>query len=161
MSNPPVPPIAPKFSYPRKRSKTRAIVVGSVLMVIGVLVLWSCGKGAYHNYFLARSAVEQFHRELDQGDYDSIYENATDAFRAAGTHGDQVKFLEMVHQKMGNSGKMSPQGFHVNWNNNQVVVDQVYSTKFALGEAQESFVWVIEKDRPRLHSYRIDSPNLR
>lgn len=161
MSNPPVPPIAPNLSYPRKRSKTRTIVVGSVLTVIGILVLWSCGRGAYHNYFLARSAVEQFHRELDQGEYDSIYENATDGFRAAGTHADQVKFLEMVHQKMGNSGKMSGQGFHVNWRNNEVVVDQVYSTKFALGEAQESFIWVIEKDHPKLQSYRIDSANLR
>jgi hypothetical protein len=62
---------------------------------------------------------------------------------------------------MGNSGKMSTQGFHVTWRNGRLFADQVYDTQFAQGQARESFVWIIEQDRPRLESYHIDSPNLR
>jgi len=56
---------------------------------------------------------------------------------------------------------MNTQGFHVTWRNGRLFADQVYDTQFAQGQARESFVWIIEQDRPRLESYRIDSPNLR
>ena len=62
---------------------------------------------------------------------------------------------------MGNLGKMSAKGFHMNWQNGRVFVNQVYDTQFALGHAREGFIWIIEKEQPRLWAYRIDSPSLR
>ena len=61
----------------------------------------------------------------------TIYGDATDDFRRAGARGDELKFFEMVHQKMGNSGNMSTQGFHVTWRNGRLFADQVYDTRFA------------------------------
>jgi len=69
--------------------------------------------------------------------------------------------FELVHQKMGTSGKKTPKGFHVKWQNGQTLVDQVFATQFSLGEAEESFIWVIQQDRLRLLSYHIESANLR
>ena len=152
----PVPP-APSAQRP----KTKWLVAFTIAAVFALIVLWSLGKSFYHNYRLSSAAVDEFHQELDRGDFVTIYGDATDDFRRAGTRGDALKFLEMVHQKMGNSAKMSAQGFHVAWRNGRLFADQVYDTQFAQGQARESFVWVIEQDRPRLESYHIDLPNLR
>jgi hypothetical protein len=152
----------PSFPLPhRQRSKTRWIVLAGLVVVAAAMLLWSCGKGMYHNYRLSTGAVERLHRQLDQADYETIYGEATEEFRRAGSRTDEIKFLETVHQKMGNSGKISSQGFHVNWQNGRVTANQVVNTQFALGQAQEAFVWIIEQDQPRLQSYRINSPNLR
>ena len=144
-----------------RRPKTKWFVVFTIAAVFALIVLWNVGKGFYHNYRLSSAAVEEFHQELDRGDFVTIYGDATDDFRRAGARGDELKFFEMVHQKMGNSGKMSTQRFHVTWRNDRLFADQVYDPQFVLGQARESFVWIIEQDRPRLESYHIDSPNLR
>jgi|SRR5580698_6530375 hypothetical protein len=152
----------PSLRVPRpKRSKTRRIVLGGLLVVVAAIMLWSCGKSAYHNYRLSAAAVDRFHEQLNQADYETIYGEATDEFRNAGTREDELKFLETVHEKMGNSGKMSARGFHMNWQGGRLSVNQVYETQFALGKAQEGFVWIIEDERPRLQTYHIDSANLR
>jgi hypothetical protein len=130
-------------------------VLGALLVVVLLILLWSCGKGVYRDYRVSSAAVELFHHRLDSGDFDTIYSDASDSFRSSGTKADQIKFLETTHQRLGNSRKTSPLGFHVNWRNRQMFVDQVYSTQFAQGTAQESFVWVMENGNPRLYGYQI------
>jgi hypothetical protein len=132
----------------------------AVILAITLIVSWGCGKGVYRNYRLASAAVDHFHQELDRGDFEASYSEATDDFRSGGTLADFSKVLATVHQKMGNSGKKTPQGFHVNWKNGRYLVDVVFDTQFALGHAQESFMWVVENDRMRLCYYNIHSPNL-
>jgi hypothetical protein len=143
-----------------RRSKKKLFAMFAVVFAITLFVLWSCGKGAYHDYRLASAAVDHFHEELDRGNFEAIYSEATEDFRSGGTSADFIEVLETVHQKMGNSGKKTPQGFHVNWKNGRHLVDQVFDTQFALGHAQESFIWVVENDQVRLYYYHIHSHNL-
>jgi hypothetical protein len=49
----------------------------------------------------------------------------------------------------------------VNQQNGRATVSEVFGTQFALGQAQESFTWVIDQDEVRLQGYRVDSRNLR
>src|SRR5450631_933245 len=95
-SFPPMPP-APSV----RRPKGKWFVVIGISVVLALIFLWNLGKGFYHNYRLSSAAANQFHQELDQGDFVTIYADATDDFRRAGTRGDELKFLEMVHQKTG------------------------------------------------------------
>jgi hypothetical protein len=95
----------PSFGPPRRELSKRKIALSLFLVVVAGIALWSLGKGAYHNYRLANAAVDQLHRRLDQGDYETIYGEATEEFRRAGSREDEIKFLETVHLKMGNSGK--------------------------------------------------------
>jgi hypothetical protein len=161
MSTVPSPQSSPSFLPPQRRSKTRQLVIGTLIGMLAAIVLWNCGKGAYHNYRLSSAAVDYFHQLLNQGDFETIYGETTDGFRRAGTRENEIKFFATVHDKMGNAGKMSAKGFHINWQNGVLSVDQVYETQFTLGQAQESFIWYIQQDQARLYSYRIDSPNLR
>ena len=152
------PPLPPESVA--RRPKTKLFAMLAVLLAITLIVLWNCGKGAYRDYRLASAAVDQFHQELDRGDFEAIYSEATDDFRSGGSLSDFSKVLQKVRQKMGNSGKKTPQGFHVNWKNGSHLVDAVFDTQFASGHAQESFIWVVENGQMRLKVYNIDSTNL-
>ncbi len=136
-------------------------MIAALAVTVGALIVWIAGRGMYRNYGISSAAVEQFHQELDRGDYDAIWENATDGFRASGTHADEIKVFETVHQTMGVSGKTSSLGFHVNWQSNRVYVSHVFDTAFANGHGQESLVWVVEQGKPRLQTYHIESPLLK
>jgi hypothetical protein len=125
------------------------------VIVVLLVLLWSCGKGVYRDYRVSSAAVELFHHRLDSADFETIYGDASDAFRSSGPKADLVKFLETTHQKLGNSGKTSAQGFHVNWRNGQLFVNQVYDTQFAQGSAREDFDWVMENGNPHLYGYHV------
>ena len=157
---PPLPP-PPAVSASPNRSRKRLLFLLSLLAIVVLAILWSCGKGTYHSYRIASAAADHFHQQLNAADYDGIYEEASDDFRRSGTKADLTKFLESVHTRMGNSGKTSLAGFHVKWRNGRTWVNQVFNTQFALGEAQESFIWVKDQDVVRLYNYQIDAANLR
>jgi hypothetical protein len=153
---------APPPPAPLSKSRRRALVAWLALAAIAVgVILASLGKGSYHDYRLSSAAIERFHQQLDAADYDGIYAEATDEFRKSGKQSDLIRFLETVHNKMGNSGKTSTIGFHVKWNNGRFWVDRILNTQFAQGQGQESFIWIVEQDHLGLYGYRITSPNLR
>ena len=127
---------------------------------IGATLLWKAGRSTYHNYQIASDAVDRFHQQLNAGDYDQIFEEATDEFRRAGSRNDLNKFFDNIRQKMGPAGKRSAAGFHVNWQNGRLWVDQVFNTQFEKGQGQEYFLWEIQQGHPHLYHYRVDSPNL-
>jgi len=154
---PPPPPAA-------KRTKgfwTKAIIVIALAGLIGGALVWKLGRNTYHDYQISSDAVDRFHQELNAGDYAQIYEDATDEFRRAGSREDLNKFFDNIRQKMGTAGKRNPAGFHVNWQNGRLWVDQVFNTQFEKGQGQEYFLWEIRQGQPHLYHYRVDSPNLR
>lgn len=155
------PPIPAGPAKPRKRLATRIVVLFALCGVIGGALVWKAGKSTYSNYRIASGAVERFHHQLNLGDYDQIYDEATDEFRGSITRKDLTLFFGKIQEKMGSVGEPASAGFHVNWRNGVVWVDQTYNTQFLYGRAQEYFVWKIEQDQPRLYNYHIDSPNLR
>lgn len=136
------------------------------LVALGGLVLiglvWSCGTHFYRDYGICRSAVDRFHQHLNRGEYESIYNEASEDFRAGATEADQTKVFQTVHEKMGIALKMKPLGFHVKAStNNGVLADQVYETEFSLGRAEEQFVWRLKGNDALLVSYHAESPNFR
>jgi len=155
---PPLPP-APA-ARPRKGLGIKIAVGIALLATVGGVLVWKAGKSSYRDYQIASGAVERFHQQLNAGDYDRIYQGATDEFRGWGKREDLNRFFDNIREKMGTAGKPSTVGFHVNWRNGAVWVDQTLNTQFEKGKAQEYFVWKIEHDQPRLYNYRIDSPNL-
>lgn len=151
-------PLPPASTLPQKSRRTRLIVLITLATLALIVVLLNIGKGAYQSYELSSDAAKHFHWQLDSADYDGIYRDASDEFRHSGRPDDSRRFLETIHQKMGNSGKSSIAGLHVNWNG-RWWISQVLDTQFALGRGRESFIWVLERDHLRLFSYHIDAAN--
>ena len=56
---------------------------------------------------------------------------------------------------------MTPTGFHVNWQNGHTIINEVFNTQFAQGQAQEGFIWIIDDSNPHLQTYHIDAPQFR
>jgi hypothetical protein len=129
--------------------------------VATLLVLGTCGWGAYRQYRVVGTAVAGLHRQLDGAEYEDIYGDATEQFRSTNTRPQAIAFLQEVHDKMGASGKSSVRGLNVNVSTQGKFVHATYATEFARGQATEFFIWRMEQDQPRLWSYRVDSPNLR
>jgi hypothetical protein len=155
---PPLPPPPPTVRKGRFGTKHVLLIALLVLVILGIL--WSLGKGSYHNYRIASAGVDHFHQQLDDADYDGIYQDAADEFRSSATRQDLTKFLRTVHDKMGKCDNRSAAGFHVNWKNGRVWVDQVFNIQCDAGQAQEAFVWLIQQNQCRLYHYQIDSPKL-
>jgi hypothetical protein len=132
-----------------------------LVLVIGGVLAWKVGKSTYRDYQIASAAADRFHQQLNAGDYDQIYENATEEFRRSGKREDLNHLFDNIRNKMGRAGRPSAIGFHVNWRNGVLWVDQAFNTQFEKGKAQEYFVWKIQQDQPHLYNYRIDSPNMR
>jgi len=154
---PPPPPTVKRASW----FGIKTIIVVALLGLVGIALVWRAGRSTYHNYQLASSAVDQFHMQLNAGDYNTIYDEATDDFRRSGSREDITRFFTSIHEQMGSAGNKNAAGFHVNWRNGRVWVDQVFNTRFEKGQGQESFVWEIQQERPLLYHYRLDSPNFR
>jgi len=60
-----------------------AIAVG-LLGVMGGALVWKTGKSTYRNHQIASGAVDRFPHQMNLGDYDRIYDEATDEFGARG-----------------------------------------------------------------------------
>ena len=155
---PPLPP-APAARRPKRLGLKIAIGI-ALLAIVGGTLVWKAGKGSYRNYQMASAAAERFHQQLNAGDYDQIYENSTDEFRQWGSRDKLKQFFDDIRDKMGAAGKASTIGFHVNWRNGVVWVDETMDTQFEKGKGQEFFVWKIQQDQPHLYNYRIDAPSL-
>jgi hypothetical protein len=155
-SYPPPGPIA----SPNSQSKILGFLLAG-FVVLALVLLWTCDKGTYRDYRLTRGAIDRFHEQFNSGQYAEICSEASDEYRGVGSQADEIKVFESVHDKMGNAGKMSIQGFHINATNHDVFVNEVYATRFSKGEGQEGFIWRVDQNIPRLVTYHIDSPNLR
>lgn len=155
----PLPQAPP--AKPRKGLGIKIAIVVVFGALIGGALVWRVGKTTYRNYQIASEAVDHFHEQLNLGDYDQIYEGATEEFRRWGKREDLNRFFDNIRAKMGAAGKPSTVGFHVHWRNSALWVDQTFNTPFEKGPAQEYFLWKIDQDQPRLYKYQVDSPNLR
>src|ERR1700754_722863 len=87
----------------------------SLAATVILLVLAACFFRPLLRETLARTdrAVDRFHELLDLGDYESIYEEASDNARDPSRHGELIGLLNTVHGKLG--GCISSTATHIDW----------------------------------------------
>jgi hypothetical protein len=106
---------------------------------------------------VAEDAVPKFHEMLDAGQFDAIYDGASDEFKRAATKQDFVALLAAVHRKLGASRSSSEKGWNVNYHTSGSFVTLNYATTYAQGEAHEQFVYRLESGQALLVGYNINS----
>ncbi|MGH9738827.1 MAG: hypothetical protein ACRD4X_09600 [Candidatus Acidiferrales bacterium] len=154
----PPPPI---IQEPPKRPKT--ILWKWTLVATGIFMaflLWECGTGLYQGHTLANSAVEHFHQELNNGQFEQICQEADPEFRGAQPHNQLVKFLGAVHAKLGNALSDHMTGIRVNATTSGTFIITSYDTKYGKGAARETFTWVKKSGALKLAAYNINSEAL-
>ena len=125
--------------------------------------------GAYGLYALrdrkVASAAEReaavFHQRLSDAQYEVIYETAAPSFRVALKRTDSAKYFAAIHDKMG-ACKM-PTGalaYITNTSKSPTRVQLRYRLQCANGDLEETMLYEVTSDGPRLAGYDANSPSL-
>jgi hypothetical protein len=119
--------------------------------------MWQCGSALVQGRKLATASVRHFHQQLNAEEYEEIYRDADGGFRAGQSHDELIKFLQVVHRKLGNAGHENQVNIRVDTNARGTFTTTWYSTIFVNGTASERFTWVSSGGVLKLYAYHIES----
>jgi hypothetical protein len=129
----------------------------AILAAVLIFAMWQCGTGLLHGYKQGDESVQRFHQQLNGEQYETICAEADPGFRSGEEHDTLIKFLSAVHRKMGDAGESKLKRLNVNATTNGTFTTAVYETKFAKGQATETFTWIKAGGGLKLRSYNINS----
>ena len=109
---------------------------------------------------LGESAVDEFHKQFNAGDYKEIYDQADEGFHKAAKEADVIALFEAIHRKLGSVKQSTQSGWRVNSTTTGTIVNLQYNTEFTDGNATEQFVFLVSGDKALLYNYNINSPLL-
>lgn len=110
---------------------------------------------------MARGGTARFHDQLNAGEYQKIFDEATPDFQKAGKKEDTLAFLKSVHEKLGKVTDSTQTNFNINWTTSGTIVVLRFATKFEKKDAKENFTWKISGNKAILMGYRIDVASLK
>jgi hypothetical protein len=151
---------APDFGY--TTSPKRVLWKWSVAAAAAILVflMWQCGSALQQGRGLANAAVRHFHQELNSGNYEHICQGADEGFSQGEKHDELLRLLEAVHRKLGDAGDESQVNMNVNATTDGTFITTEYNTRFAQGQAIETFTWVKSGGTLKLYGYNVQSKAL-
>lgn len=106
---------------------------------------------------LAGRSVDEFHAQVDAGQFDQIYARASAEFQRATTQEDWTALLTAVQRKLGKVQTSRQATISVSGGSFGTAVNMTYETKFTEGPATENFSWAIRGGAAVLVGYRINS----
>jgi hypothetical protein len=141
------------------RLRVRSLVFLAFCVLVCVF-LSSCASTSA-DMTMAKTAVDQFHRQLDAEQYHDLYVAADAKMHEKTTEDDFTKLLRAVHSKLGNVQSATVTGWNVSmYAGTGTSVRLGYKTTFASGSAEEVFVWHITGGQALLYGYNINSNDL-
>jgi hypothetical protein len=113
--------------------------------------------GAQKDLEAAAAAVTQFHTQVQNQDYVSVYNQADPRLRNVTRQEDFVALLTAVHNKLGAVQTALQNRFFVNYTTSGEQITLTYVTKFSGGDANEQFLWAKQDGKIVLLGYHINS----
>jgi hypothetical protein len=144
----------------------RTSAIAAVIVTSSLQLLCGCGVPNNHASITnpaTERAVAEFHEKLNKADFKGIYAASHPRLKKATSESDFVARLDAIHQKLGMVQATDPSDadFGVWIDKRPVQIDATYSTKFATGEATETFTLLMEGKSALLSDYKIDAPALK
>jgi hypothetical protein len=127
------------------------------VLLFCVLAPFLVSCGTQKDVAAADDAVTQFHKQLDNEDYATIYNQADERFRSATKQDDFLALMAAIHKKLGRTESATRRGFFVNFTTSGTQIRLTYATRFGAGDAQEQFVWSKNGENVALVGYNINS----
>ena len=120
-----------------------------------LLVISACSGG--EDLDRAEKAIDRFHLQLNAGQIDQIYAGASSDWKDATPKKESDQFLSAVRDKLGafQSGKQA--GWTVNYGTNGTIVVVQYKSRFAKGDADETFTFRNTNKVSELVGYNVNS----
>jgi Protein of unknown function (DUF4019) len=132
--------------------------VNSLLLFFLAVVLSACSL--HEDKETAKNQVLLFHKALDAGQGEALYENSSDHLKRAAKKTEFIAYLNIVHEKLGNVKNSKQISSNINYGTDGSYVTLGYETEFHKGTGTERFIYRVNGKKARLYSYRIDSSAL-
>ena len=129
----------------------------AITVVVLGFSIWQCGSALVAGRGLSNVAVQQFHAQLNEQQYEQIFTEADDGFQRSANKEETIKFLQAVHRKLGNAEQASLTNLTVQATAGGTYVIAAYTTKFERGAGTEKFTWTKKDGQLVLHGYNIQS----
>jgi hypothetical protein len=130
----------------------------SLLGLVVVLALSGCSFSA--DYAAAQASCRDFHRQVDQGEYGSIYDAGLPAFQAGATKEQIVGMFSRVSRILGKCGEASVNFGGIQATTNGTFVTTTGARNCQNGVLGEKFVWQMKSGQALLVQYTATNPLL-
>lgn len=128
------------------------------LLSVGVAVLLLSGCGdAVHGKAIAEPQVALFHDRLNNGQFDTIYGEASAEFRGAAPKAQVVQLFSAIERKLGKVKSASTKTWNISSFNFNARVVLVVEPRFEHGTGTETFTFRVSGGKAVLLGYSINS----
>lgn len=124
----------------------------------GAFLLAACNPGAQLED--AEKQIKQFQARYNDGDTEALYGLGGDAFREAATPEDLENLVAMLSARLGTIESSERTGFNTAFNNGINTTTVVMTTRFELGEGNETYVFHGAGEDMELVGWNVNSPRL-
>ena len=132
-----------------------------ILLALSCICLAACNPAnATAELAASEKAVAAFHASANAGKFDDIYFGSADEMQSSADIVEFEEFLGVVQRKLGKAGKSTQQGWRVNYGNGATLTVLNMQTKYAKGDAIETFTFKSSPKGPMLVGYNIQSQAL-
>jgi len=129
----------------------RLLLCGAALVVLA-----GCGN-TVHGVEYAEPAVAKFRQQMQAGQFEKIYDFAGEEFRSATSRADGIALFAAVDRKLGKLQHAEKINWNVNTRNMTTLVVLVYKSRYAEGEATETFTIKVADGAGQIVGYNIQS----
>ena len=126
-----------------------------VLLAAALLLLSSCSAAKALD--VTKQSVAKFHSNLNAGQFDQIYAEASQDYRKSVAADKHRKLFAAIQRKLGNARTYSVTGLNVNFNTAGEFVRMQCKTKFVKAETGEMFDFRVSGGVASLTFYNINS----
>jgi hypothetical protein len=135
----------------------RSWVILSLLVLGSAILATACSDEK--TIGTAQKGVDEFHRALASGEFQSIWDRADADFRTENTKEAAFASWTSVRQRLGDVQRADIVRTMISTPTmtygSESMIALTYRTAFQRGTATELFVWRISKDRAILHQYHV------
>lgn len=109
---------------------------------------------------VAEQAVQAFHLQFNQGEFEQIYNASRSEFKEAAPEDKYLPFMQTVHRKLGAYQSQTETGWTTKTSPKGQILVLSYNSVFEKGGAVETFTFLIIDSSAKLMGYNIESPIL-
>ena len=142
----------------RKIGREEKGMIGKRVWLLGALLVLTAGCGdTINGVQFAEPEVRRFRQLLAAQEYEKIYKTAHPDFRAGAPKERVIALFAAINRKLGAFRSAEQINWNINTHNMTTTVVLVYASKYAEGEATETFTIVVDDEKPSLFGYQINS----
>jgi hypothetical protein len=130
------------------------------LLWVSICLLLLAGCGLKKNQQLAAATIVEFHKNLNAGAVDTIYDAASADFKNAVTREQWRKVVHTVTTKLGTHISSAEPTVFVNWTTKGTFVKASCDSKFEKAAGTENFEFRKDGDKLVLFGYHVNSAAL-